>query len=557
MRALVLVSFLSAGAMLGAQKTLPPAEQVYAAALERARADETLVFFEFGASWCAPCRRLEAFLSAPETSAILAKYYVVSRITVWENKDKASLNHPGGSELMYRLGGGDGVPYFGIADAGGRVLESSRKAGVDYPANRAQVETFIGIIDRTAKGMSPPERKILADFLVRHADTDGSIGGRVLSSSGAAVVNAEVVMARRTYRNGHWQYTTVKRLQTDEAGRYLFDGVLPGDYVTRAEHTTDTAEAESTSVGPGDDLTRDLVLRQAYGALSGRVLEPSGEPASTGAVHLTNVRWPEAVSTTQITGGRFELSKLVPGRYVLSIQLPSSSLRVGAQQEITIAAGERRAMDVVTHHGSSLSGTILLPPDAAKVQVSGLEVLAIAVTPPGGSSPQTSFAPVTISQEFTFQELFGSRYIRVRGLPEGWYVEAVRHGGIDTTDAPLELSGNRLDNVEILISDAGGQISGTVKAPDGTSSGSGAVIVFPNDSHRHTFPSRFVRRTAVDDAGTFAVAGLPPGDYRVAAVNSLSSAWDAPESLAALKGDAATVRVERRGRAHVTVVQAK
>lgn len=555
MRVLFLIAALAATTFGVDQQAPPPADQVYAAALERARAEKKLVFFEFGASWCAPCRRLEAFLAAPENASILAKYYVLARVTVWENKQKEALNHPGGSELMYRLGGGDGVPYFGISDASGTVLENSRKAKVDYPAKRAQVETFMGLIDRTAKGMPAQERKTLADFLMRHADAEGSIGGRVLDPSGAPMPGAEVVVARPTYRNGRWVNSILKRLKTDDAGRYLVESLIPGDYVTTADHGTAFADSESLSLNPGDDLQRDIVVRRSYASMSGTVLEPSGRAASTGEVTMTNVAWPEVTATTPLkAGGRFEFAKLIAGDYVLSARLPSPAGRIGARHEITVAPGQRGTMDVVTHSGASVSGIIQLPPGVGKTPLGSLEVLAISAAPPGGSASQTSSTPATASRGFAFRGLFGNRYLRIRGLPEGWFLESVRAGEVDTTDRPLDLSsGTSLEGVEIVLSDAGGQITGHVTSADSSPTSHGAAIVFPVDARRRAHPSRFVRRAAVDDAGTFVVAGLPPGEYLVAAVQSLSSAWDAPESLEALEAGAMLVRVERRGKASLTV----
>lgn len=560
MKFLILIAALiGTAAGFGPQAPPPPADQVYAAALERARAEQKLVFFEFGASWCAPCRRLEAFLAAPENAAILAKYYVVARITVWENQQKASLNHPGGSELMYRLGGGDGVPYFGISDASGAILETSRRAKVDYPAKRHQVETFMGLIDRTAKGLPAVERTTLADFLLKHADTEGSIGGRVLDSSGGPVAGADVIVSRPAYRSGRWVNSILKRLKTDEGGRYLVEHLVPGDYVTTAEHGTKAADSASVSLSPGDDLTRDIVVSRPYGSMSGAVLDPSGRAASAGEVRITNLAWPELTAATPLKpGGQFSFPKLISGDYVLSVQLSSSAARIGAQHEITVAAGQHRTTSLVTHGGASVSGTIQLPPGVATAFLSGLEVLAISAALPGGSASQTSSAPASVSRGFSLRGLFGNRYLRIRGLPDGWFIESVRLGEIDMTDAPLDLeSGKAIEGVAILLSDAGGQITGRVRSPDGTSNSDGAVIVFPADGRRRAFPSRLVRRAAVDDAGAFAITGLPPDEYRVAAVKSLTSAWDAPESLSALDGVATSVRVERRGKADVTVVRTK
>src|SRR5579862_7673188 len=90
------------GLPLFAQAPLP-ATQVVGTAKTQAMQQRKLIFLVFGASWCGPCHRQDAFMAAPEIRPILEKYFVLAKLNVEEEVGKhPELNSPGGEQLLAR-----------------------------------------------------------------------------------------------------------------------------------------------------------------------------------------------------------------------------------------------------------------------------------------------------------------------------------------------------------------------------------------------------------------------------------------------------------------------
>ena len=99
-------------------QTPPPATDVVATAVAKAKAENKAVLIEFGASWCTWCRNFEAFVKSPDAGPILAEHFVIVNLTVRERDDKKVLEHPGGDSSEIRaLGLGSFVLAFATAYA--------------------------------------------------------------------------------------------------------------------------------------------------------------------------------------------------------------------------------------------------------------------------------------------------------------------------------------------------------------------------------------------------------------------------------------------------------
>ena len=108
----------------------PRAEEILARARTQAAEQQKNIFIMFGASWCEPCHELESFLASAQISPIIAKHFVIARVTVAEEfGGNPKLNNPGGEKLFLKLGGQWGnVPFFALVDAkGGEVIITSRR----------------------------------------------------------------------------------------------------------------------------------------------------------------------------------------------------------------------------------------------------------------------------------------------------------------------------------------------------------------------------------------------------------------------------------------------
>ena len=153
-----------------ASGTPEPAATVVDAAVKRAAAESKTVWVDFGASWCGWCRKLEAFLAAPEVEDIIKKHYLIVPLTVMESGAKAALENPGGEAMMRDLGGeGAGLPFYAFLDGSGKRIANSmampRGANIGFPANQEEIEAFVALIGKTAPGLSAADRERVVAYL--------------------------------------------------------------------------------------------------------------------------------------------------------------------------------------------------------------------------------------------------------------------------------------------------------------------------------------------------------------------------------------------------------
>jgi thioredoxin-related protein len=169
------------GSVLLAQRPMP-ANQVFEDAKAQAAQQHNLIFLVFGASWCEPCHRMDAFLAAPETRQILGKYFVLAKLNVEEKAGKhPEFESPGGEDLALKLGGANakggviGVPFFLFLDATGEPIVNSRRpaegrpggANIGYPAKPEEIDWFMTMLKRAVPSMTVDESRTIDEWLRR------------------------------------------------------------------------------------------------------------------------------------------------------------------------------------------------------------------------------------------------------------------------------------------------------------------------------------------------------------------------------------------------------
>jgi hypothetical protein len=194
----------------------------------------------------------------------------------------------------------------------------------------------------------------------------------------------------------------------------------------------------------------------------------------------------------------------------------------GASVPITVGNEDLSGINLVTSKGGVVSGRVVAAQGSTgSLPVSGLQVVAQPVR----FEPMMGFAPARVESDGTFRVtgVRGRRLFRVNGLPPSWVLHSVRLNGTDVTDSGVEFKGDGSEEgLEILLTDRVSEINGKVTSEKGEPTREYTVIVFPDDSAKWTFPSRYVRAARADQGGLFKIRGLPPEDrYLAVAVDYL------------------------------------
>ncbi|MBI2188742.1 MAG: carboxypeptidase regulatory-like domain-containing protein [Acidobacteria bacterium] len=421
------------------------------------------------------------------------------------------------------------------------------------------------------------------------------IAGRIVDEFGDAVTGARVQALRYQLAQGTRRLTPTGMVaQTDDTGSFRLYGLMPGDYYVSAilralpaDDTTDTTgyaptyypgtgsvtEAQPVALGVSEEATISFALQAVRTArISGSVITSTGVPLANGMMMLL-ARDGAGPSPLAFGAGNrirpdgtFMLSNVAPGSYMLMASNGGPGLRGGGSGDIEIgtlpiavAGDDVTGVTVVTGRGATLTGTVVAAQGSnATLTRTNLQVVTQVVDGGlggfggfpglgGGPGPFGGGRNVAEDGTFTLTNLFGSRLVRLNGLPQEWMLESVIVDGRDVTDRPLEFAPNAdITGARIVVTDRVTEVSGSVTSADGKSTTRDfTVVVFPDDETRWAAPSRSVRSARPDQQGLFKIRALPPDDrYLAVAVDYLEQGEETDaELLASLKAQATAFRL--------------
>jgi protocatechuate 3,4-dioxygenase beta subunit len=334
--------------------------------------------------------------------------------------------------------------------------------------------------------------------LVLTLDRGSTVGGRVLDPDGHGLDDAR--LEARPARSGPSD-SPPARARTEGAGRYLFEGLLPGAY-----DITATAEgrrpAQANARVSGDVRDFDLVLRPGL-AVRGRVLTSSGGPVG-GAKVVALLRGPSPTHARQAAhstdDGSYELEHLGPGLLTIVARHGLGVARFGPEP---LGEGAAKVVDLVLRPGGIIAGQAR--------HEDGTPAGNIRVSAAHPDDP-----PIALVDGVTGPD---GRY-RLSGLVPGRLL--VTAGRASTNRAPSEElvrrfvevgDGDQQDGVDLVIPALEMRIEGRALAPDGRPLMGASITA--TDEEATTIPfwqsERF--RTHSDADGRFTVEGLHRARY--------------------------------------------
>ena len=398
----------------------------------------------------------------------------------------------------------------------------------------------------------------------------GAIHGRVIDEFGEPIAGTRVQVLRSRMVQGR------RRLQsmgpgdeTDDTGAFRVYGLPPGDYyVTASAGPADSlrreppiyfagtptfTEAQVISLTVGTEASADFQLQPFRNArVSGRVFNSSGAPVtamvqlSSEAVgtgpNLENAGNPRAFKMTAASGpdGRFTIENVPPGPYMLTANSsfvagvmagreasdptagpPKAMLDImergpeTASQDIVVAGADITDIALTSRRGGVLSGTFVADIGTLRPIPQGLSASFRPVN--GGNT--MSMSQGGRGNAFRLVGMNGPFHLNIAGIPEGWAISEITVDGSDVTDEAIDLKGTNA-TARVVLTDRITTVSGMVQ-PRRERAGY-SVVVFPDDSTRWTYPSRYVRTARVNDSGRFSISGLPANErYYAVAVDYL------------------------------------
>jgi hypothetical protein len=374
----------------------------------------------------------------------------------------------------------------------------------------------------------------------------GVMTGHVLDEFGEPSANVYVAPMRYRFDDrGRRRLTPAGGAATNDLGEFRIFALAPGEYylsVTfsgefgdsndRAAYapiyypgTADPDLAERLIVASGQtvtDLSLTLVPVQTV-RVSGTAVDSEGRPMpGLLVVEPSRSRVAAMNDRTALVqpDGSFVLGGLTPGEYrllVRGIPMLGSSETVTASAAVTVGGDDVTGVRLVAGKPLLATGRVVMSDARAaqSLRPSALRVIAIPDDEMTGAFSDGDARP-PVNDDWSFQVTLppGRTRLLVFGTPPGWDVKAVRSGGIDVTDAGLDVKPSEdLSNIEIELTNRVTEVMGLVTDQRGEPVKDYAVVIFARDRQKWGSHSRSVRTARSDQDGRFKIGGLPSGEY--------------------------------------------
>jgi hypothetical protein len=180
-------------------------------------------------------------------------------------------------------------------------------------------------------------------------------------------------------------------------------------------------------------------------------------------------------------------------------------------------------------------------PSPSPVSDPAFERIPINISPANPGLPAGATVRPKTNGDFAASNVVpGDYFIRVGTLPPGWFLKSVNAVMQNGMDDAIEVHEDGLDSIVVTLTTASTSIGGSVRDARQQFVAGATVIVLPVTSGGATVwtPNR-TRETRASSYGVFSIAGLPPGEYLVVAIDdAVAEGWQDPSMIAALRTQA-------------------
>jgi hypothetical protein len=352
----------------------------------------------------------------------------------------------------------------------------------------------------------------------------GTVSGRAIDDAGAPVVGARAeVLAFRPDIEGRPILTPISGTITTSRGEFeirhleedqYYVRIVPNDpkrATTYYPNVTDPARAYKLVVLSGTTV-EEIGVTVAHGvSLQGILVQASVDSPATEvyAIQRSSVAVVPVVAKIYRTGNRdeFEFHGVASGTYDVYTD-------TGQHAEVEVGDTDIANIRIETRPRSSLHGRIVVASDSTNrkgLRLSNirLSVLSSQVTP---AALNVAAVHSSANGEFEFQAVPEvNLMLRKPDLPSGWFISAVEFDGRDAAFTGFLIRPGTAHTFEVVISNVGGTLTGTVKDREERTVTGARVVMFRQAISPE---NRSFTITAVAfENGWFKLDALAPGDY--------------------------------------------
>jgi len=399
----------------------------------------------------------------------------------------------------------------------------------------------------------------------------GAITGRVLNEEGEPMQNVSVAALHFVYTVAGRHLMAAKRATSDDKGEYRLFSLKPGSYLLMADtargsfedgDATGIAIGPSLNVGasrqdqkiyapayyqnastpeqaspivlkPGDETHADFALvrvagHHISGKISGVAVPKSADKPEQFRSFVMARRpgspFPVAYALVD-KDSAFDLGPIVPGKYTISAMQPESEGTVTGSRDVVVSSTDITGVNISLHAGTTNVRGVIRAEGDSKLDYSKLFVVLMpaADTDPESADIVEGFGngagSAEVAKDGSFKldvEPSAKSYqvvlsARGPGL-EDWFTSKILFAGKDVVESGLKITNAEQRTVEVLVSDKGAMIEGTVLDGEKKPFPNAEVMALPSDPKlRKSYA--LLQKTTADQQGHFKLRGVRPGEY--------------------------------------------
>jgi protocatechuate 3,4-dioxygenase beta subunit len=385
--------------------------------------------------------------------------------------------------------------------------------------------------------------------------TPGAIlSGAVTDDAGEPVRQAQVKLFRDQDTDGIRSTQAASGTLTDDRGAYEIADIQPGAYFLSVSarpwyaiqqhappgagsdgdaldvafptaYYPDVTESDAATPIPfkgGDRLQADFILHAEH-AMHLRI--PMSEAAMRSGYGVSMSRsvfgQPEdvPVSMTPDGSGAVEIDGLLPGHYDVALTTTEGNHQTVSHFSADVGEGSAQIEDAENNNDVTVTGKVILS-EGNLPRDSGMALVAM-------QSHRAYFGRVNDAGEFTISVPPGT--YEVLGQINRHYLATVSAVGAPLTGRVLTVRAGATPRLQVLVGSSYGRIDGVVMHNGHPASAAMVVLVPDHPRENHIL----FRRDQSDSDGTFTLAGILPGHYRLVAIErGWELEWANPQVLA-------------------------